>query len=135
MSCSTPWKPPEFPKPSPPAAGPASWPTSWAASDLAPRFQFILTSDDIVDGKPHPEIYLKAAERFGLPPADLLVLEDSQNGCRAAVAAGTFAVAVPGGHSRRQDFSGASLVLESLADRRLYEVLGLPRRVRRPRSG
>lgn len=93
---------------------------------LAPRFQFILTSDDIVDGKPHPEIYLKAADQFGLPPADLLVLEDSQNGCRAAVAAGTFAVAVPGGHSRSQDFSGASLVLESLADRRLYEVLGLP---------
>ena len=67
--------------------------------DLAPRFQFILTCDDVTDGKPHPEIYLKAAERFGIAPSELLVLEDSQNGCRAAVAAGTFAVAVPAGHS------------------------------------
>jgi HAD superfamily hydrolase (TIGR01509 family) len=93
--------------------------------NFAPRFQFILTSDDIVDGKPHPEIYLKAAARFGLPPADILVLEDSQNGSRAAVAAGTFAVAVPGGHSRRHDFSGAALVIDSLADHRLYEALGI----------
>ena len=55
----------------------------------------------------------------------MLVLEDSQNGCRAAAAAGAFTVAVPGEHSRRQDFSAANLVIESLADRRLYEVLGL----------
>ena len=63
-------------------------------------------------GKPHPEIYLLAASRFGLEPAQLLVLEDSPNGCRAAVAAGTIAVAVPAGTSRRHDFSGAALVAE-----------------------
>ena len=55
----------------------------------------------------------------------MLVLEDSQNGCRAASAAGAFTVAVPGEHSRRQDFSPADLVIGSLADRRLYKVLGL----------
>ena len=55
----------------------------------------------------------------------MLVLEDSQNGCRAAAASGAFTVAVPGEHSCRQDFSVANLVIESLADRRLYEVLGL----------
>jgi beta-phosphoglucomutase-like phosphatase (HAD superfamily) len=55
----------------------------------------------------------------------MLVLEDSQNGCRAAAASGAFTVAVPGEHSRRQDFSVANLVIESLADRRLYEVLGI----------
>ena len=36
-------------------------------------------------------------------------------------------VAVPGGHSKRHDFSGARLVAESLADLRLYALLGLPR--------
>ncbi len=92
---------------------------------LAPRFHFILTSEDITRGKPDPEIYLLAAGRFGVPPADMLVLEDSQNGCRAAAAAGAFTVAVPGEHSRCQDFSAANLVIESLADRRLYEVLGI----------
>jgi HAD superfamily hydrolase (TIGR01509 family) len=94
---------------------------------MQPRFQFILTAEDIVRGKPDPEIYLKAASRFGLDPAEVLVLEDSQTGCRAAAAAGTFTVAVPGEHSRGQDFGVASLVIDSLADPRLYEVLGLPR--------
>jgi HAD superfamily hydrolase (TIGR01509 family) len=92
---------------------------------LRPRFQFVLTSDDIVNGKPHPEIYLLAAQRFGIAPGELVVLEDSQNGCRAAIAAGATAVAVPGGHSLEHDFTGVALVAESLADRRLYELLGL----------
>lgn len=93
--------------------------------DLAPRFEFILTCDDIREGKPHPEIYLLAAERLGCAPAKMLVLEDSQNGCRSAVAAGAIVVAVPGGHSQRHDFSGAALIAESLADPRLYALLGL----------
>jgi HAD superfamily hydrolase (TIGR01509 family) len=92
---------------------------------MEPRFAFTLTAEDITQGKPHPEIYLKAAERFGLSPLEVLVLEDSQTGCRAAAAAGAFTVAVPGTHSRDQDFSTASLVIPSLTDPRLYEVLGL----------
>jgi len=93
--------------------------------DLQRRFQFILAAEDIVNGKPHPEIYLKAAECFATPPGEMVVLEDSQNGCMAAAAAGTFAVAVPGEHSQDHDFSAASLVLDSLADPRLYHVLGI----------
>ncbi len=93
--------------------------------DLRARFQFILTAEDITHGKPHPEIYLTAAERFGLSPQQILVLEDSQNGCRAAAAAGAFTVAVPGEHSRGHDFTAASLVVDSLEDRRLYEAMGV----------
>jgi HAD superfamily hydrolase (TIGR01509 family) len=89
------------------------------------RFSPILTSEDITQGKPHPEIYLKAAERLGVPSDEMLVLEDSQNGCRAAVAAGAITVAVPGDHSRGHDFTGAALVAESLRDKRIYRWLGL----------
>jgi HAD superfamily hydrolase (TIGR01509 family) len=92
---------------------------------LAGRFQFVLTAEDIAHGKPHPEIYLTAARRFGTPPAEMLVLEDSKNGCLAAAAAGAYVVAVPGKHSRGHDFSMASLVAESLADPRLYLALGI----------
>lgn len=91
--------------------------------DMSARFEFILAAEDIVHGKPHPEIYLKSAERFAVPPAEMAVLEDSENGCRAAAAAGAYAVAVPGEHSRNQDFSVASLVVDSLADPRLYEKI------------
>jgi HAD superfamily hydrolase (TIGR01509 family) len=92
---------------------------------LASRFSFLLTSEDITHGKPNPEIYLLAAERLGIPPSKMLVLEDSQNGCRAASAAGAFTVAVPGDHSRSQDFSCADLTIDSLKDKRLYKALGL----------
>jgi len=95
-----------------------------APFNMQRRFQFILTAEDITHGKPHPEIYLTAARRHGVSPAEMMVLEDSENGCRAAAAAGAFTVAVPGEHSRQQDFSMASLILESLADQRLYEILG-----------
>lgn len=93
--------------------------------DLAPRFQFILTSEDVLEGKPNPEIYQKAAAKFGLPPSEVCVLEDSQNGCRAAVAAGTIAVAVPGDHSQNHRFDGAALIAKTLADPRIYELLVL----------
>jgi HAD superfamily hydrolase (TIGR01509 family) len=92
---------------------------------LHPRFAFILASEDITHGKPHPEIYLKAAERHGVSPQEMLVLEDSQNGCRAAVAAGAITVAVPGDHSRTHDFFGAALVAQTLADKRIYRLLGI----------
>ena len=93
--------------------------------NLEPRFQFTLTAEDIIEGKPGPEIYLTAAQRFGIEPSELMVLEDSQNGCRAAVAAGAFAVAVPGGHSHTHDFTGAAFIADTLADRRIYDALGL----------
>ena len=96
-----------------------------APFDMRRRFQFVLTAEDIIHGKHDPEVYLLAAQRFGVPPAEMLVLEDSENGCRAAAAAGAFVVAVPGDHSRGQDFSMAALVADSLADPRLYQVLGI----------
>ncbi len=90
-----------------------------------PRFDFILTSGDVLHGKPNPEIYLKAAEKHGIAPAAMLVLEDSHNGCRAAIDAGAHAVAVPGDHSHRHDFTGAQFIADTLADRRIYELLGI----------
>ena len=90
---------------------------------LRDRFSFVLTSADVTQGKPHPEIYQTAARRLAVAPASMLVLEDSQAGCRAAVAAGAVAVAVPGGHSRRHDFSGARFVAETLADPRIRGLL------------
>lgn len=91
-----------------------------------PRFQFLVCGDEVMHGKPDPEIYLTAASKLGLPPSAIMVLEDSHNGCKAAIAAGTFAVAVPAGHSRAHDFSGAALIADTLADMRIYDALGLP---------
>lgn len=48
----------------------------------------ILAGDDVVEKKPHPRIYLVAAERLGLPPDRCVVIEDSMVGLKAAKAAG-----------------------------------------------
>ncbi len=55
----------------------------------ATTFDVCLTGSDVEHTKPHPEIFLTAAERLALAPAACLVVEDAPNGVRAAVAAGT----------------------------------------------
>jgi HAD superfamily hydrolase (TIGR01509 family) len=105
------------------SSGPAFAHDVLARVGLLDRFAFVLTSADVVNGKPDPEIYLAAARRLDVDPAAVVVFEDSQAGCRAAVAAGAVVVAVPGGHSRRHDFSGARFVAASLADPRIGALL------------
>lgn len=48
----------------------------------------LVTSDDVTNGKPHPEPYLQGAERIGVPPAECLVIEDAPAGIESARAGG-----------------------------------------------
>ncbi|HVT29475.1 MAG TPA: HAD family phosphatase [Lacipirellulaceae bacterium] len=91
--------------------------------NLRHRFGFILTAEDIHRGKPDPEIYLLAAKRLGLAPEQIMVLEDSANGCRAAVAAQTFAVAVPNRHTRSHNFASVQFIADTLDDPRIRQTL------------
>lgn len=93
--------------------------------DLIDRFEFIIGGDKVSRGKPDPEVYLTAAGRLGLSPTEIAVFEDSHTGCKAAIAAGTYAIAVPGDHSRAHDFAGAKFVANTLADPRIHATLGL----------
>jgi HAD superfamily hydrolase (TIGR01509 family) len=92
---------------------------------LKDRFQFVLTAEDIERGKPDPAVYRLAAKRLGISPREMLVLEDSGNGCRAAVDAGAFTVAVPNRHTRDHKFSGAQFIADTLGDERIRQALGL----------
>lgn len=65
------------------------------AARLLDRFDAVCTSSDVAQPKPAPDVYLLAAERLGVAPADCLVLEDSPTGVRAALAAGMTPVQVP----------------------------------------
>jgi HAD superfamily hydrolase (TIGR01509 family) len=83
---------------------------------LLDRFAFVLCREDVTLHKPDPEIYRTAAAKFGLEPAEVLVLEDTPTGLAAAKAAGTFAVGVPHDHSPEADLAGADLIARSLDD-------------------
>jgi HAD superfamily hydrolase (TIGR01509 family) len=88
------------------------------------RFAFVLTAEDVVFGKPHPEPYLEAARRFGVRPERVLVLEDSHHGCAAGIAAGSGVVCVPSERDGPQP-DGVLLVAASLEDRRIADLLGI----------
>jgi pseudouridine 5'-phosphatase len=91
--------------------------------DLHARFEFVLTSEDVLHGKPAPDVYQLAAQRLGLAPPQTMVLEDSENGCQAGVAAGAFTVAVPNRHTRSHNFAGVQFVADTLADPRIRAAL------------
>lgn len=58
-------------------------------------FGAVITGDEVVNGKPHPEPYLRAASDLGVDIADCIVIEDSTNGARAGLASGARVVAAP----------------------------------------
>ena len=62
---------------------------------LLDMFHAIVTRDDVVNPKPHPEPYLLASRHLGIAPADCLAVEDSHSGVRAAHAAGMQTIMVP----------------------------------------
>jgi HAD superfamily hydrolase (TIGR01509 family) len=82
--------------------------------NLDGAFDATVVAEDVARGKPAPDVYLLAAERLGLPPAQCLVLEDAPNGVAAAQAAGMRCVAVLNEYTRSLDLSAADGVLPSL---------------------
>lgn len=91
--------------------------------DLLGRFSPRLTAEDVLRGKPDPEIYVTAARWLGVSPERMLVLEDSEIGSRAAAAAGAVVVSVPHEHSRHMDFSVATHVARGLGDPTIPNIL------------
>ena len=79
-------------------------------------FDAVQTSENVVQGKPHPEIYLKAMSQLGLAPEACVVLEDSSNGARAGKSSGAYTIAVPSEHTRDQDFTFVDFVASDLID-------------------
>jgi beta-phosphoglucomutase family hydrolase len=61
---------------------------------LAPLFRAVVTADDVVHGKPAPDMFLLAAKLLGVEPTKCLVFEDAEPGIKAALAAGMQVVRV-----------------------------------------
>lgn len=79
-------------------------------------FEVIVTGDDVACKKPDPEIYRRVLERLDLPPGACMAIEDSENGCRAAVAAGVPTVVTTSSYTSDDAFHGAVLVADSLGE-------------------
>ncbi|MGZ5273487.1 MAG: HAD family hydrolase, partial [Kaistella sp.] len=75
-----------------------------------------ISGADLNESKPHPEIFIVAAEMAGEPKENCMVIEDSTNGIQAAFSAGIFCVAYQSAHSTNQIYDKASLLVSDFAD-------------------
>lgn len=63
-------------------------------SSLIGYLDYLVSNEDVAHGKPNPEMYLKTMEHFGLSPKECLIVEDNENGIKAALASGAHLLVV-----------------------------------------
>ena len=102
----------------------SDWVPPWLEKlGLTHYFEHVVTLDLVNRPKPSPELFQLAARRLGLEPDEVLVLEDSLNGLRAAHAAGMRCIVAPCDVTRTIDFEGAHHRVETLDGVRLEDLL------------
>lgn len=87
------------------------------------RFDCLSCRDDVANVKPEPDLYVAALACLGVPASDAVAIEDSPNGVMAAKLAGMRCVAIPNPITARLDLSQADVLLGSLADVTLPDLL------------
>lgn len=90
---------------------------------LVDAFAAIRAFDGTRPAKPAPDLYLAACDAIDVAPSEAIAFEDSPNGIAAAKAAGLWCVAVPHDLTRHLDLSSADLLVASLADVTLPQLL------------
>ena len=83
---------------------------------LTDAFPVKLGGDDIENGKPAPDIYIKAAGLIGLEAADCVAIEDSPIGLAAASSSGAYTVCTLTDSTRHLDLSAADVIIENLEE-------------------
>jgi putative hydrolase of the HAD superfamily len=102
----------------------SNWVNGWLEKlNLHPFFQNVTTLDDVGRAKPDPGLFLHASSKLDIPPANLLVLEDSLNGLRAATSAGMRCLVVAGEITRHLPFENAWQQRHTLSGFDLIEII------------
>jgi beta-phosphoglucomutase-like phosphatase (HAD superfamily) len=87
------------------------------------RFDCVRCRDDVNNAKPAPDLYLAVLDCLGVSPSDAVAIEDSPNGVMAAKQAGMRCVAIPNSITATLDLSQADVLLRSLSDVPLRDLL------------
>lgn len=61
---------------------------------LSEYFEFYISNQDVKNGKPDPEMYIKAIKQLGLTPQECMIIEDNENGIKAAKGSGAWVMEV-----------------------------------------
>jgi len=87
------------------------------------RFDCLRCRDDVANAKPEPDLYIAVLECLGVTAAEAIAIEDSPNGVTAAKGAGLRCVAIPNSITAKLDLSDADVLLHSLAEITLADLL------------
>ncbi len=90
-----------------------------------PYFNALITGRDVTRGKPDPQVFLLAADRMGLAPADCAVIEDAPVGIAAANAAGMASIALLSTGHTAESVKAAKLIVQSLRELSPERIAGL----------
>ncbi|MDF2553394.1 MAG: family phosphatase [Chryseobacterium sp.] len=84
--------------------------------ELEKYFSGKISGADLKESKPHPEIFMKAAEMAGKPIENCMVIEDSTNGILAAHRANIFCAAYKSLHTHNQDYTLANIIVSDYSE-------------------
>lgn len=88
-------------------------------------FQALISGENLKKGKPHPDIFLKAAQYLDVKPSECLVLEDAEPGVMAGKRADMKVIAIPNKYTKSHNFSKADLTVNSLEDIKWSTILNI----------
>ncbi len=77
-------------------------------------FDVVISGEEVINGKPFPDIFRKAAELLNVQPDRCVVIEDSKNGVSAAKSAGMICIGFRSPNSKNQDISQADYIVDDL---------------------
>lgn len=80
------------------------------------NFEFIISGEEVVNGKPSPDIFLKVSDFFNIIPEKCFVIEDSANGIKAANSAGMRSIGFKNDGTNTQDLSKADFIINNFDD-------------------
>ena len=83
---------------------------------LKSYFKTIITSDDVINSKPAPDLFLKTIQKFRIKPAEAVIIEDSYNGVLASVLAGVDCIGYCNDYKNNQDLSQANYLVHNFKD-------------------
>ncbi|MEX0686371.1 MAG: HAD family phosphatase [Balneolales bacterium] len=95
-----------------------------SALSIRDYFDVILDSSHVKEGKPEPEIYLKAAEAIGFPAKKCIVFEDSLSGVESAIRAGAKVIGVTTTHTP-EELSDCDKVIDNFHELSYQELASL----------
>lgn len=96
---------------------------NWVLSrfDLDRYFMDRISGAELKASKPHPEIFMKAAQMAVESLENCIVIEDSTNGIKAAKSAGIYCIAYRSPHSKNQDYTLADMLIDDFSKAKILE--------------